>query len=48
MGCWHRGLDSSGKGRRGQGRASRAQRSDGRTSSVSAEKCLANKLAKRP
>ena len=41
-------LDSSGEGRRGQERAPRANRSDGRTSSVSAEKRLANKLAKRP
>lgn len=38
----------TGEGRRGWERVPRAPRSDGRTSSVSAEKCLANKLAKRP
>lgn len=41
-------LDGLEEGRTRQERAPRAQRSDGRTSSISAEKRLANKLAKRP
>lgn len=48
MGCWHHGVGQLVQGEEGTGEASRAQRSDGRTSSVSTEKCLANKLAKRP